>query len=142
MGKLFKDSGDRRDFGTGAVRDMASGKGRFDLVPGISHYLVACIFEDGCKKYGNRNWEKGIPIGTFVDSAMRHLEKYKMGMRDEPHLSMAGWNIFCAIWTAAMIVLGLRPDTLFDLPNNATKQEVGPLSIYEVEHLKRFGLEI
>jgi len=29
----LKDSGSRRDFGTGAVRDVAEGKGRFDLVP-------------------------------------------------------------------------------------------------------------
>ena len=30
---ILKDSGDRRDFGTGAVRDMQEGKGRMDLVP-------------------------------------------------------------------------------------------------------------
>ncbi|HPF55380.1 MAG TPA: DUF5664 domain-containing protein [Clostridiales bacterium] len=29
----LKDSGARRDFGTGAVRDMADGKGRCDLLP-------------------------------------------------------------------------------------------------------------
>ena len=32
MGKI-KDSGDRRQFETGAVRDMAVGKGRCDLLP-------------------------------------------------------------------------------------------------------------
>lgn len=30
---MIQDSGDRRAFSTGAVRDMAEGKGRFDLVP-------------------------------------------------------------------------------------------------------------
>ena len=30
---MIKDSGERREFATGAVRDMAEGKGRFDLVP-------------------------------------------------------------------------------------------------------------
>ena len=29
----LKDSGARRDFGTGAVRDAADGKGRCDLLP-------------------------------------------------------------------------------------------------------------
>ena len=29
----IKDSGNRREFGTGAVRDMAEGKGRCDLLP-------------------------------------------------------------------------------------------------------------
>ena len=31
--KAIKDSGERREFATGAVRDMAAGKGRFDLMP-------------------------------------------------------------------------------------------------------------
>lgn len=30
---MIKDSGERREFETGAVRDMSEGKGRFDLMP-------------------------------------------------------------------------------------------------------------
>lgn len=30
---ILQDSGDRREFGSGAVRDMAQGKGRCDLLP-------------------------------------------------------------------------------------------------------------
>jgi len=30
---MIQDSGNRRDFGTGAVRDIANGKGRVDLIP-------------------------------------------------------------------------------------------------------------
>lgn len=30
---MIKDSGERRTFDTGAVRDMAEGKGRFDIMP-------------------------------------------------------------------------------------------------------------
>lgn len=38
---MILDSGDRREFETGAVRDMAEGKGRFDLVPmGVVHLLM------------------------------------------------------------------------------------------------------
>lgn len=33
MGETVKDSGARRSFGTGAVRDIAEGKGRCDLLP-------------------------------------------------------------------------------------------------------------
>lgn len=29
----LKDSGERREFGTGAVRDIQEGKGRCDLMP-------------------------------------------------------------------------------------------------------------
>ena len=39
----LKDSGARRDFGTGAVRDVAEGKGRCDLLP---LYQVATILND------------------------------------------------------------------------------------------------
>lgn len=39
---MIQDSGERREFDTGAVRDMQSGKGRFDLMPvGV----VAGLFE-------------------------------------------------------------------------------------------------
>lgn len=40
---MIKDSGDRREFATGAVRDMAAGKGRFDLMPMRE---IAAIHED------------------------------------------------------------------------------------------------
>lgn len=100
----LQDSGNRREFDSGAVRDINEGKGRCDLLPlgviadmiddeilcridqyvrsGNRSSLVAAIksfaeyrygslytallevskhYEDGCNKYGERNWEKGIP---------------------------------------------------------------------------------
>lgn len=45
----LKDSGARRDFGTGAVRDVADGKGRADLLPldiisqYMGDYTLSCI---------------------------------------------------------------------------------------------------
>lgn len=36
---------------------------------------VAKHFEDGAKKYGDRNWEKGIPCDRYIDSAVRHYCK-------------------------------------------------------------------
>jgi hypothetical protein len=51
MDYIIKDSGERRDFGTGAVRDMASGKGRFDLVPWAVIRALAIHYEKGCLKY-------------------------------------------------------------------------------------------
>lgn len=134
----FKDSGNRREFGTGAVRDGSRGKGRMDLVPPFATFFLSRIFEDGCLKYGSRNWEKGIPVDDYVDSAQRHLEKYKAGMRDEPHLSMAFWNIACALTTAAWVRLGLRPKTLFSLPNHVGTGPADPLSAHEQESLRTF----
>ena len=93
----IKDSGNRHSFPTGAVRDMQEGKGRCDLLPPAAILRLARHFEAGAKKYGERNWEKGIPINSFIDSAMRHILKYMQGLQDEDHLVSAAWNLLCAL---------------------------------------------
>ena len=95
----IKDSGTRREFESGAVRDVQEGKGRLDLLPACAILRVARHFEAGAKKYNDRNWEKGIPVHSFIDSAQRHLKKYLDGHNDEDHLSAAAWNLLCAMWT-------------------------------------------
>lgn len=95
----IKDSGNRREFETGAVRDIQEGKGRYDLIPWEAIHELAIHCEQGAQKYGERNVDKGIPIHSFIDSAFRHLSRYMMGHRDEPHLRAALWNIAWAIWT-------------------------------------------
>ncbi len=102
MGKnqsKIKDSGHRREFNTGAVRDMGEGKGRYNLLPWDAIHEIALHCEEGAKKYGERNVEKGIPIHSFIDSAIRHLSCYMRGKDEEPHLRAAAWNILFAIWT-------------------------------------------
>lgn len=96
---MIKDSGDRTQFETGAVRDMQEGKGRCDLLPPAALLRVAKHFEAGAVKYGDRNWELGIPMHSFVDSGIRHLLKYMDGWTDEDHLCAAAWNILCALET-------------------------------------------
>lgn len=151
----IKDSGDRTEFETGAVRDMREGKGRCDLMPlgvvatfmqnnQILHELrmfldsmdtnclyrcletfsrcyeddsvkanmgevytqrrctmfleVAKHFEEGAKKYGENNWQKGIPVKCYIDSAVRHYLKWLRGDKDEPHDRAFVWNLMCCIW--------------------------------------------
>ena len=60
---------------------------------------VAKHFEEGAKKYGENNWQKGIPLHSYIDSAIRHYLKHEAGMTDEPHDRAFVWNIMCAIWT-------------------------------------------
>lgn len=141
----IKDSGERTEFESGAVRDMHEGKGRCDLLPldvvstcmgdtiifainlfleseyKRTDYLTKCLevfsekyfngsmetmflelavhFEQGAKKYGENNWQKGIPIWCYIDSAVRHYLKYLRGDTDERHDRAFVWNIVCAIWT-------------------------------------------
>lgn len=142
-----KDSGERRKFNTGAVRDIQEGKGRFDLMPlGVAARMVnqfgptdevifelhvfeqtlrsehlynalwrfcarryesntptmllevAKHFEEGAKKYGENNWQKGLPESCYIDSAIRHYLKWLRGDTDEPHDRAFVWNIMCLIW--------------------------------------------
>lgn len=139
---MIKDSGERRQFDSGAVRDVAEGKGRCDLLPldivgtilgtsvlveineyirtGNRGYLYSVIekfskgafgdvktallevskhYEDGANKYAERNWEKGIPLHCYIDSAVRHYLKFLRGDKDEPHDRAFIWNMLGALWT-------------------------------------------
>ena len=89
----IKDSGQRTTFQSHAVRDMHEGKGRYDLLPMCVIDRLAKLYEAGCQKYGERNWEKGIPSHSFADSALRHFCKYMDGHDDEDHLIAAIWNL-------------------------------------------------
>jgi len=115
---MIKDSGDRREFGTGGHRDCAEGKGRMDLLPFRALMELSKVFEEGAKKYDDNNWRKGLPLSCYVDSMSRHLAKWMIGWRDEPHLEQAAWNIMCLIETKCMIEEGLLPADLNDLPYN------------------------
>jgi hypothetical protein len=60
---------------------------------------VAKHFEEGAKKYGDNNWQKGIPVDRYIDSAVRHYLKWLDGWTDEPHDRATLWNLMCCIWT-------------------------------------------
>ena len=98
---MIKDSGTRREFDTGAVRDMVEGKGRMDLLPWSAIMEVSKHCEAGALKYGEHNVDKGIPTSSLCDSALRHMAKYLDGWTDEPHLLAAAWNI---LWAVQMTV--------------------------------------
>lgn len=68
-----------------------------DIYSGILE--VSVHFEEGARKYGEHNWEQGIPISSFLSSAVRHRLKMLRGDTDERHDRAFAWNILCAIWT-------------------------------------------
>lgn len=92
-----KDSGARREFGTGAVRDMYEGKGDMYSLPPAAILRISRHYEAGAKKYSRLNYMKGIPVSSFIDSALRHIFKYLDGWDDEDHLSATAFNILGAI---------------------------------------------
>lgn len=114
----LKDSGTRQQFVTGAVRDAASNKPLLELLPSWALLAWGWIMEAGARKYSSRNWEKGMPMSRYLSSAMRHIELYRMGFRDEPHLWQALWNVGGAIHTQVLVYLGLYPMEFYDMPNH------------------------
>ncbi|MGE5433010.1 MAG: dATP/dGTP diphosphohydrolase domain-containing protein [Syntrophomonadaceae bacterium] len=116
MINTLHDSGTRRQFSTGAVRDCAEGKGRTDLYQVFALMRLARHLERGAKKYNDRNWEKGIPVSKFLDSGIRHALEALSGLDDEDHLAAALWNFACAIDTLERVNLHILPSELDDLP--------------------------
>lgn len=112
---MIKDSGERRQFYDAdgkplAVRDMSEGKGRMDLLPWAAIMEVSKHSENGAKKYGEHNVDKGLNTSSFADSALRHIAKWVDGWKDEPHLLAAAWNILWAIQ------MELKHPELCDIP--------------------------
>jgi len=115
---ILRDSGERREYSTGSVRDRQRGKGRYDLFSPIAMRRIADVYEKGAVKYAARNWEKGQPIAaSFLDSALRHIYQNLEGLRDEDHLAQAAWNLIAAIHVETCIQRGLLPPELDDRPS-------------------------
>lgn len=60
---------------------------------------LAIHFQKGAEHYGERNCQKGIPLWSFKDSAMRHATQVFEGKTDEPHSISVIWNCWLAAWT-------------------------------------------
>jgi hypothetical protein len=115
MDYKVKDSGQRQQFESGAVRDIQQNKGRYDLISPIALKYLAKHYESGALKYGDDNWLKGIPLKRIMDSALRHINNYLEGDRSENHLIACAWNCFAAFHTQQMIQNGTMPSSLMNL---------------------------
>lgn len=113
----FNFSNDQRTFPTGAQRDSSSGKPRPDLISPFATMRRGRVMELGAKKYGYRNWEKGMPLSVFMASATRHFLQFSMGATDEDHLAHCAFNIDAIMHGQEMIKRGLWPKEFDDLPN-------------------------
>lgn len=108
------DSGKRQEFETGARRDIQEDKVRYDLLPLLALKRWATHMANGAKKYGERNWEKGIPISRYYASAFRHLMQWAEGCTKEDHLSAVLFNIGGIIATKQWVDEGKLPKSLDD----------------------------
>ncbi len=95
----IKDSGQRKTFSTGMMRDSGTTTLRPDLIwlPGLQR--LAELYGKGALKYAERNWEKAETLeelNRFKASAWRHFFKYMRGDRDEDHMAATIFNLFGA----------------------------------------------
>ena len=91
-----------RKFETGAIRD--SGEGKEDFIETISWRAFkryAKYMTSKKKTYGEGNFKKGIPIESYEQSLVRHLQKYLENKYEggtveveEDHLSAIIFNTF------------------------------------------------
>jgi len=97
------DGGERQHFETGAQREPCVGKGSFELISPFFLEELAIVLEKGAAKYDARNWEKGMPLSRYMNSALRHLNQELMGLTNENHMAQAAFNIMAYIHTRKMI---------------------------------------
>lgn len=102
-------------FGGGARKEPQADKLRVDLISPLAEKRLAERLGDGAKKYGDRNWERGIPVSRTLASALRHLAAYRRGERDEDHLAAAYCNLMFALHTEEAVKRGVLPETLLDV---------------------------
>jgi len=120
---MIKDSGNRTEFTTGAVRDIQTGKGDMVSMPAAALMRLSKHYEAGAAKYGRFNYQKGIPISSFINSGVRHLLCYLDGQSDEDHLSAAAFNILGAMQMEE------RNQEMQDLPMREVKQSAESLNV-------------
>ena len=64
--------------------------------PTLAH-LYAQALHEGASKYGERNWEKGLPKSNLINHALHHLFKLVEGDTSENHASHLVWNVMTII---------------------------------------------
>jgi nucleoside 2-deoxyribosyltransferase len=121
MGPTMRDSGNRRTFETGAVRDRDDSKPRPDLISPHANLREGAWLGVGARKYRPRNWEAGMPISECVASICRHLEAYKLGRCDEDHMAAIRTNAGFILHYEEEIKVGRLPAILDDMPHYASR---------------------
>lgn len=89
---------------------------------------VSLHYKQGLEKYGERNWEKGIPLHSYIDSGTRHFVKWLAHFKDERHDLAFIWNLLCCCHTQKYI----DNKSLMDLPFCKEHKPLAPKTMKEL----------
>lgn len=113
----IKDSGQRRQYSTGAQRDRGDLKPMPSLIHPYFLFRLGMHMARGAEKYDAWNWTKGMPVGDFMASAFRHLTQAMAGDESEDHLAAVAFNVMGAMVMKAGVIAGIYPAELDDMPD-------------------------
>ena len=141
------DSGKRRQFASGAVRDVDNDKPRPDLISPYFKERLGNWLAKGAIKYEPWNWAKGMPMSTVIASLERHIMKFQQGLTDEDHLAGIAANAMFLLDFDERIKRGLLSPEFddmriwypaFDYNSNARKDsEISPTTLNAIDESRQ-----
>jgi hypothetical protein len=98
---VTKDSGQRISYPSGFVRDVQTGKPRYDLIyrPALTRW--AELMARGAEKYGEDNWRLASSpeeLKRFKASLWRHMIQFMDGDESEDHAASMMFNIAACMY--------------------------------------------
>lgn len=109
---------------TGALRESKEGRGRPHLIlAGFPRALSALAKHVDCELGRKRNWEKGLPESSLLDSDFRHTLGYVSGVSsDTPvyNLTAKLWNTIVLLEEYLRVQDGVMDSSVLDIekPNS------------------------
>jgi hypothetical protein len=108
--------------------DALDDKLRFDLIPVLPMVEVAKVFTMGAKKYGDRNWERGLQWMRCVGAIMRHLSAWVLGEANDRE---SGINHLAHVVVNLLFLLEYQ-QTHPEMDNRPVKQNLNVQQCFEM----------
>jgi len=117
----MQSSGEERVFKSGAIRDGGK-KPMLQLISPhalmrLGEWLRFACQDRHPKPYPPRNWEQGLPFSDTVGAMERHIQKFKMGLRDEDHIAAILFGGMVLAHQEHEIAAGRMDPALDDMPH-------------------------
>jgi hypothetical protein len=89
---------------------LDDGKVMMDLIPPEALWAIGRVLTFGAKKYGRRNWEKGLAFDQVYAACERHIQAYRNGEVVDPE---TGESHLAHFLTEAVFLVTLEERGLF-----------------------------